>query len=145
MRTEEIIHSPYPFQDNYMVVLEMDTVVDSRRKTPQYNFYVGNNTKRIFSPSSLPPFIKLKLAMINSIPRKDWKSFEHDDTFTELDCYLPPKYITYNSEFKHIGWCVSDSIYVIVMSEDELSELKGISIDPRKESQRESQTHTQRT
>ena len=130
MRTEEILHSPRPYLENYKVILETKNPV---------------SYGRIFSPSSLPPFIKLKLAMINSIPRKDWKSFEHDDTFTELDCYLPPKYITYNPEFKHIGWCVSDSIYVIVMSEDELSELKGISIDPRKESQRESQTHTQRT
>ena len=145
MRTEEILHSPRPYLENYKVILETKNPVTYGINYSTYSLYVGNNTKRIFSPSSLPPFIKLKLAMINSIPKKDWKSFEHDDTFTELDCYLPPKYITYNPEFKHIGWCVSDSIYVIVMSEDELSELKGISIDPRKESQRESQTHTQRT
>ena len=145
MRTEEILHSPYPFQDNYMVILEMEIVATSLQNSPQYNFYVGNNTKRIYAENKLPTFIKLKLAMINSIPKENWKSFEYDDTFTELDCYIPPKYITYNPEFKNIGWCVSDSIYVIIMSEDELSELKGISIDPRKESQAESQTHTQRT
>ena len=145
MRTEEILHSPYLFQDNYMVILEMDTVVSSRRDTPQYNFYVGDNTKRIYAENKLPTIIKLKLAMINSIPKEDWNSFKHDDTFNELDCYLPANYTENNPEFKNIGWCVSDSIYVIVMSEDELSELKGISIDPRKESQRESQTHTQRT
>ena len=145
MRTEEILHSPYPFQDNYMVVLEMDNVANSQQNSPQYNLYVGDNTKRIFQRTTLPTSIQLKLAMINSIPKKDWNSFEHDDTFNELDCYLPANYTENNPEFKHIGWCVSDSIYVIVMSEDELSELKGISIDPRKESQRESQTHTQRT
>jgi len=145
MRTEDILHSPYPFQDNYMVILEMDNVATSLQNSPQYNFYVGNNTKRIFLPFSLPKFIRLKLAMINSIPKKDWNSFKHDDIFNELDCYLPANYTENNPEFKHIGWCVSDSIYVIVMAEDELSELKGISIDPRKESQRKSQTHTQRT
>ena len=145
MRTEEILHSPYPFQDNYMVILEMDTVVSSRRDTPQYNFYVGDNTKRIYAENKLPTIIKLKLAMINSIPKKDWNSFKHDDIYNELDCYTHYRYTKNNPEFKHIGWCVSDSIYVIIMSEDELSELKGISIDPRKESQRESQTHTQRT
>ena len=111
----------------------------------EYNFYVGNNTKRIYAKNKLPTFIKLKLAMINSIPKEDWDSFKHDDTFNELDCYLPANYTENNPEFKNIGWCVSDSIYVIVMSEDELSELKGISIDPRKESQTESQTYTQRT
>ena len=145
MRTEEILHSPYPFQDNYMVILEMDNVSHTIHSSSQYNFYVGNNTKRIFSPSSLPSFIQLKLAMINSISRKDWNSFRHDDTFIELDCYTHNRYIKNNPEFKHIGWCVSDSIYVIIVSEDELSELKGISIDPRKESQTESQTYTQRT
>ena len=145
MRTEEILHSPYPFQDNYMVILEMDTVVSSRRDTSQYNFYVGDNTKRIFLPFSLPSFIQSRLAMINSISKEDWNSFEHDETFHELDCYTHYRYTKNNPEFKNIGWCVSDSIYVIIVSEDELSELKGNSIDTRKESQAESQTHTQRT
>jgi hypothetical protein len=145
MRTEKILHSPRPFLENYKVILETKNPVNYGINGLAYNFYVGDNTKRILSSHSLPKFIQLKLAMINSIPKEDWKSFEYDDTFTELDCYIPPKYITYNPEFKNIGWCVSDSIYVIIMSEDELSELKGISIDTRKESQRESQTHTQRT
>ena len=149
MRTEEIQYSPYQVEKNkFLVLIEVSTktsLASGRVSYPEYNLYIGDNTKRIFSPSSLPKFIQLKLAMINSIPKEDWKSFEYDDTFTELDCYIPPKYITYNPEFKNIGWCVSDSIYVIIMSEDELSELKGISIDTRKESQRESQTHTQRT
>ena len=145
MRANKILHSPRAFLGNYKVILETENPVHYGINSPEYNLYIGNNTKRIFSPSSLPKFIKLKLAMINSISKEDWKSFEYDDTFTELDCYIPPKYITYNPEFKKIGWCVSDSIYVIIMSEDELSELKGISIDTRKESQAESQTHTQRT
>tara|TARA_R100001163_G_scaffold5392_1_gene6534 strand:- start:7079 stop:7516 length:438 start_codon:yes stop_codon:yes gene_type:complete len=145
MRANQILHSPRAFLGNYKVILETENPVHYGINSPEYNLYIGNNTKRIFSPSSLPKFIKLKLAMINSISKEDWKSFEYDDTFTELDCYIPPKYITYNPEFKNIGWCVSDSIYVIIMSEDELSELKGISIDTRKESQAESQTHTQRT
>jgi hypothetical protein len=80
--------------------------------------------------------------MIKSIPKEEWKSFEYDETFTELDCYIPPKYITYNPEFKHIGWCVSDSIYVIILSEEELSELKGIRIDTREKSQSKSKTNS---
>ena len=132
MRTEEILHSPYPFQDNYMVILEMEIVVNSLQNSPQYNFYIGDNTKRIFQATTLPKFIQLKLAMINSIPKEDWHSFEHDEAFNELDCYLPANYTQNNPEFENIGWCVSDSIYVIVMSKDELSKLKGISIDTRK-------------
>ena len=115
MRTEEILHSPYPFQDNYMVVLEIEIVATSLQNFPQYNLYVGNNTKRIFQHTTLPASIQSKLAMINSIDKKDWNSFKHDDTFNELDCYLPANYTENNPEFKYIGWCVSDSIYVIVM------------------------------
>ena len=48
----------------------------------------------------------------------------------------------HNPEFKKIGWCVSDSIYVIIMSEEELSELKGIRIDTREKSQSKSKTNS---
>ncbi|QDP55839.1 MAG: hypothetical protein Tp1100SUR639781_52 [Prokaryotic dsDNA virus sp.] len=75
--------------------------------------------------------------MINSISKKDWNAFE-DEFFVELDCYVGKKFTSENPEFEHIGWCVSDSIYVIVMSEHELFELKGISIDTREKSQAES-------
>ena len=143
MRTEEIQYSPFKLHDKYLVVIT---------KRPQvgtflclYNIYIGNNTKRIYTENKLPPFIKSKLAMINSIPKEDWNIEQYKDYLLEVDCYAHRKNFTKNPEFKNIGWCMSDSIYVIVVTEDELSELKGISIDPRKESQTESQTYTQRT
>jgi len=145
MRTEKILHSPRPFLENYKVILETKNPVNYGINGLAYNFYVGDNTKRILSSHSLPKFIQLKLAMINSIPKEDWNIEQYENYLLEVDCYAHRKNFTKNPEFKNIGWCMSDSIYVIVMSEDELSELKGISIDPRKESQRESQTHTQRT
>ena len=85
------------------------------------------------------------IKLINSIPKEDWNIEQYKDYLLEVDCYAHRKNFTKNPEFKNIGWCMSDSIYVIVVTEDELSELKGISIDPRKESQTESQTYTQRT
>jgi len=137
MRTEEIIHSPYPLDNKHMVLLEVDFVVTSRRPLPQYNLYVGYNTKKIFSSHSLPSFIQSKLAMVNSVEK--WNSSGHETTFHEIDCYMHHRYTKNNPEFQHIGWQVSDSIYVIVLDQDELTELQGISIDTRKESQRESQ------
>ena len=148
MRTEEIQYSPFKLHGEYLVVIQLESVVNLRQTlshSSMYNIYIGNNTKRIFSPSSLPKFIQLKLAMINSIPREDWNIEQYENYLLEIDCYAHRKNFTKHPEFKNIGWCMSDSIYVIVLTEDELSELKGISIDPRKESQRESQTHTQRT
>jgi hypothetical protein len=143
MRTDEIVYSPYPFLDQrHMVLLKMDIVVNSQQKPPQYNLYVGNNTKRIFSPSSLPKFIQLKLAMINSINKEKWNAFLDSDEFYELDCYLYNNFILHNPEFKHIGWQVSDSIYVIVLNEDELTQLKGTTVDTRKESQIKSQANS---
>ena len=148
MRTEEIRYSPFKLHGEYLVVIQLEPVVNLRQAlshSPSYNIYIGNNTKRIFQRTTLPTFIQLKLAMINSIPKEDWNIEQYENYLFEVDCYAHRKNFTKNPEFKNIGWCMSDSIYVIVMSEDELSELKGISIDPRKESQTESQTHTQRT
>jgi hypothetical protein len=149
MRTEEIQYSPYQVEKNkFLVLIEVSTktsFASGRVSYPEYNLYIGNNTKRIYAENKLPIIIKLKLAMINSIPKEDWNIEQYENYLLEVDCYAHRKNFTKNPEFKNIGWCMSDSIYVIVMSEDELSELKGISIDPRKESQAESQTHTQRT
>ena len=139
MRTEEIVYSPRPFLDHqHMVLLEMGMVSTPIHFSPQYSLYVGDNTKKIFQRTTLPTFIQSKLAMINTIPKEQWNSFS-DDTFYEMNCYLYNRYTKNNPEFKHIGWQVSDSIYVIVLDQDKLTELKGTSIDTRKESQRESQ------
>ena len=146
MRTNEIVYSPHSFLGNrYMVILETKIVVHKLQNPPQYNLYIGNNTKRIFSPSSLPSFIQSKLAMISAIPKDKWNGYFDSDNFSEFDCYLSSNYTQNNPEFKHIGWQVSDSIYVIVLDEDELAQLKGTTVDTRKESQRESQENTQRT
>mgnify|MGYP003117779385 CR=1 FL=1 len=148
MRTDEIIYSPYPFpflDQRHMVLLKMDTVVNSQQNSPQYNLYIGNNTKRIYAENNLPKFIQLKLTMINAIPKDKWNGYFDSDNFFEENCYSYKRFTQHNPEFKHIGWQVSDSIYVIVLNEDELTKLKGTTVDTRKESQRESQENTQRT
>ena len=142
MRTDEIQFSPYPLGNKYLLLVQLESVVNLRQTlsySSMYNLYIGNNTKRIYAENKLPKFIKLKLAMINSIPKKDWNHYSDYESFVELDSYLYNNFIQHNPEFKHIGWQVSDSMYVIVLDEDELTELKGTSIDTRKESQRESQ------
>jgi len=143
MRTEEIIYSPYQCEKNkFLVLMQVSTKTSNasgRVLYPEYNLYVGNNTKRIFQRTTLPTFIQSKLAMINAIPKDDWGMEQYEDYLLEVDCYAHRKNLKKHSEFKHIGWQVSDSMYVIVLDEDELTELKGINIDTRKESQRKSQ------
>ena len=142
MRANQILHSPYPSLENFMVILEMGLQMETINSSPRYNVYIGDNTKRIFKDGTLPTFIKSKLAMIKSIPREEWNAYKDDELFNELDCYLPQNHTQNNPEFKKIGWCVSDSIYVIIMSEEELSELKGIRIDTREKSQSKSKTNS---
>ena len=142
MRANQILHSPYPSLENFMVILEMGLQMETINSSPRYNVYIGDSTKRIFKDGTLPTFIKSKLAMIKSIPREEWNAYKDDELFNELDCYLPQNHTQNNPEFKKIGWCVSDSIYVIIMSEEELSELKGIRIDTREKSQSKSKTNS---
>ena len=142
MRTDEIQFSPYPLGNKYLLLVQLESVVNLRQTlsySSMYNLYIGNNTKRIYAENRLPTFIQSKLAMINAIPKDDWGMEQYEDYLLEVDCYAHRKNLKKHSEFKHIGWQVSDSMYVIVLDEDELTELKGTSIDTRKESQRESQ------
>ena len=145
MRTDEIIYSPYPLGSKYLLLVQTEPVAEMRQSLSYslvYNLYIGNNTKRIFSPSSLPSFIQSKLAMINSIAKDDWKTKQYEDYLLEVDCYAHRKHLNKHPEFKHIGWQVSDSIYVIVLDEDELTQLKGTTVDTRKESQIKSQANS---
>ena len=142
MRANQILHSPYPSLENFMVILEMGLQMETINSSPIYNVYIGDNTKRIFKHGTLPTFIKSKLAMIKSIPKEEWNAYKDDELFNELDWYLPKNHTQNNPEFKNIGWCVSDSIYVIILSEEELSELKGIRIDTREKSQSKSKTNS---
>jgi len=145
MRANQISHSPYPSLENFMVILEMEIFSNAKNRVSNqtaYNVYIGDNTKRIFQAKTLPTFIKSKLAMIKSIPKEEWNAYKDDELFNELDCYLPQNHTRNNPEFKYIGWCVSDSIYVIILSNEELSELKGTRIDPREKSQSKSQKNS---
>ena len=73
-----------------------------------YNVYVAKDTTRRYKQEQLPSFILSKIIIAKEDGLED------------------------------VSWKISDSIYVIVLTKQELSELKGTRIDTRKESQRES-------
>ena len=139
MTTLEIKYSPMAHTENlYMVLLIVEnSVLNSRQFSPTYNVYVGNNTKRIFYNDTLPDFLKAKLAMVKCFANENRHKFLTSDTLYEINCYHSHSFIQ-NEEFKYIGWQTFDNIYVIVMTNVELIEIKGISIDPRKQSQEKS-------
>lgn len=86
-------------------------------KDEQHTVYVGDNHKRMFDTDSLPDFLKHKLAMITVSGHGELLS---DRELTRLHLFA-----TKIGEFECIGWRVSESFYVVVMTNDELESLRG--------------------
>jgi hypothetical protein len=97
-----------------------------------YNVYVAKDTTRRYKQEQLPSFILSKIIIAKELsinPR--FKSIYSIPSKNEL--FTCPE-----DGLEDVSWKISDSIYVIVLTKQELSELKGTRIDTRKESQRES-------
>lgn len=86
-------------------------------KDEQHTVYVGDNHKRMFDADSLPDFMKHKLAMITVSGHGELLS---DRELTRLHLFA-----TKIGELECIGWRVSESFYVVVMTDDELESLRG--------------------
>lgn len=86
-------------------------------KDGQHTVYVGDNLKRMFDADSLPDFMKHKLAMITVSGHGELLS---DKELTRLHLFA-----TKIGELECIGWRVSESFYVVIMTDDELESLRG--------------------
>ncbi len=104
-----------------------------------YNVYVAKDTTRRYKQEQLPSFILSKIIIAKELSTNPkFKSIYSIPSKNEL--FTCPE-----DGLEDVSWKISDSIYVIVLTKQELSELKGTRIDTRKESQRESQKNSQRT
>lgn len=84
--------------------------------------FVGDNHRRIFTADTLPADIKLKLAMIIvSAYAEPLISEDAPEESFRLTLYMMVPRVG----FENIGWRLSEHYFMIVMSEDELEELKG--------------------
>ncbi len=91
--------------------------VPVRIEGDKHTIYVGDNHTRMFDTDTLPAFIKHKLAMIivsNTV-------YISDAALSKLMLYATPK----NNTLQTIGWRASQSMYIVVMSEEELTSLIG--------------------
>ena len=101
-----------------------------------YNVYVAKNNIRRYNSDSLPPSILLKIIIAKELSTNPkFKSIYSVPSKHEL--FTCP-----SDGDEAISWKLSDSIYVIVLTDTELSMLQGTNIDTRKESQRESQKNS---
>jgi hypothetical protein len=94
--------------------------VPVRVEGEKHTIYVGDNHKRMFDADTLPAFIKHKLAMIivSATPESLVRT---DIQLTNLELYATPK----AGSLQTVGWRASQSMYIVVMSEEELTSLIG--------------------
>ena len=126
LRNEQVQHSPLLIlpkngETLYMVLAQVNRVEASRHSL--YKFYIGTNLTRRFHCDSLPPFIRNKFSFIHA-REQEYKLIPNEDLY-ELDCYRWQQYTHNNPEYKYIGWRLSDTIYIVVLTLDELKELQG--------------------
>ena len=118
MNRETIKWSPYSIThiDNvYFVAL---SCIDNA-----YELYLFNGFIKRFTKSTTPKEIRPKLAMINSLKEFFMKE---DGDFQELDMYISRLYLSQEQkEFKNIGWKVSPTMYVLVLTKNEIYKMQG--------------------
>lgn len=86
-------------------------------KNEQHTVYVADNHKRMFDADSLPDFLKHKLAMITVSGQGE---LLNDEVLTRLHLFN-----TKRGDLECIGWRVTHTFYIVVMTDDELESLKG--------------------
>ena len=84
----------------------------------RHTIFVGDNHRRHFDQDTLPAVLKHKLSMINSSPYGE-RLYKHDPT--NIDVYTIPD----DSEFSMIGWRVTEELYCVVLTREELDSLRG--------------------
>ena len=112
--TKEVIQSLAPVGHEFGKGLYR---VPVQIKNEQHTVYVGDNHKRMFDADTLPDFMKHKLAMITV---SDQGELLHDEILTQLHLFA-----TKRGDLECIGWRVTPTFYIVVMTDTELSSLMG--------------------
>ena len=86
------------------------------RSPDKYEVYVGQNYTRIFTDKTLPSYMKRVMALIEPTTTHVME----DDEVSHWDLY-----ICRVRNMEYTGWRASKSIYIIVLDEDQLKEIKG--------------------
>ena len=104
----ELEPSPHPTEpDTYCVPI-------MRRKYGDYRLYISRNTARFYDENTLPDFIKAQLAMISV--REPLEPLRTDAVIHGKGLY---KHL-YDRTTPELGWRLSPSYYVLVISKQQL-------------------------
>ncbi len=81
-----------------------------------YVVYIGDNHRRYYTDETLPEFIKHRIGMIKASPRDEIKT---DRELHKLDLYK-----SRGRGFEYVGWQASETMFIVVMSEDEVRDAR---------------------
>lgn len=84
--------------------------------------YVGNDSTRIFTPDTLPLMLKHRLAIIKS--RSQGVNEKEALTHSMLGVFMHPPRKDISEEMETIGWRSSETMYIVIVSEEELEQIK---------------------
>jgi hypothetical protein len=119
----------YLFVFNHGVVTESLSPVGHETDSNQYRVpvhiknelhtvYVGENHKRMFDADSLPDFMKHRLAIL-AVSHHPYMVEDHELSMVDLFS------TSLSDPHSSIGWRASPSMYIVVMTLDELKSLGG--------------------
>lgn len=83
----------------------------------RYRVFVGKQSSRLFRGETMPPNILSKIVMANTVCTQ----YQSDKDMYEYDLYICKG----GDAMSDIGWRASESMYIVVLTQDELNELKG--------------------
>ena len=109
----EILLSPMMHRDSdrhYRVPVH---IVDGK-----HTIFVGDNLRRHFDVNTLPEMLKHKLSMINATRQG---GVINTSEVYNMEVYTIPD----DSEFSMIGWRVTEELYCVILTREELYSLRG--------------------
>ena len=89
------------------------------RMNGQYHVYVAEKQSRIYDDETLPDELKVKFAMILSVPHRNVVT--DDEVRGMFDIAINDE----TKELDDIGWRVSEHLFCLVLTRETLESLKG--------------------
>jgi len=124
-------NAPKGSEPHYRVMFMADSFADN------YSIKIGQSLVRHYNNKTLPDFLKVKLGMIAT------RYFRSPFMMTDKElCAINPKFAfkvfipdVADANFEYIGWRLSESYYIVILSKIQLESLEGQN-DSRKKSER---------
>lgn len=88
------------------------------RPDDTYAVFVSDNFIRYYESDTLPDFIKEKLAMIHATPNL---GIHEDMEVNQYNLMIN----SYQPKLEEVGWQVSDSWFIVILTSQELASMKG--------------------